>query len=226
MNPESEISKVIDRTQFSETDYDNFLLNNKVSNIYKVNDDKDLITYTTTNLSEIKSTDLESRDVSVAVAFAVTSYARIEMSKYKTMENYNVYYSDTDSLAIDKPLPNYMIGSELGQMKLEHQFIEAVFLCPKVLGGTFKDKNDKISSIVKIKGLKDPLPFNEFKTLLKKDMKITINQDKWHRDISNSNIFLKKDTYTLMVTENKRNVIYDDNGVFKSTEPLILPFDN
>lgn len=41
----------------------------------------------------------------VAIAAAVTAYAQIEMIKYKTLPGYDVYYSDTDSIFFNKPLP-------------------------------------------------------------------------------------------------------------------------
>lgn len=53
----------------------------------------------------------------VALASAVTSYARIEMMKYKTLSDNDAYYTDTDSIFLSKPLPDEMIGDELGQMK-------------------------------------------------------------------------------------------------------------
>jgi hypothetical protein len=39
----------------------------------------------------------------VAIASAVTAYARCEIIKYKCTEGVNVYYSDTDSIVTDKP---------------------------------------------------------------------------------------------------------------------------
>lgn len=55
----------------------------------------------------------------VAIASAVTSYARIHMMKFKTLPGINVYYTDTDSIFIDSDLPAEMIGESLGLMKDE-----------------------------------------------------------------------------------------------------------
>lgn len=41
------------------------------------------------------------------------------MIKYKTMVGYEVYYTDTDSIFVNKALPDEMIGDGLGQMKDE-----------------------------------------------------------------------------------------------------------
>ena len=48
------------------------------------------------------------------------------------MPEYTLYYSDTDSIDIDKPLPEEYVGNELGQFKLEDIFDEAVYLAPKM----------------------------------------------------------------------------------------------
>jgi DNA polymerase type B, organellar and viral len=78
------------------------------------------------NLTIVKS--------NVAIASAVTAYARCEMIKYKCTEGVNVYYSDTDSIVTDKPLPT---SNEIGCLKnemLKHgveQISEAYFIGPK-----------------------------------------------------------------------------------------------
>lgn len=40
------------------------------------------------------------------------------MSKFKTDKNYNLFYTDTDSIDIDKKLESNLIGSKLGLIKL------------------------------------------------------------------------------------------------------------
>jgi hypothetical protein len=71
----------------------------------------------------------------VALAAAVTSYARILMIPYKI--DPNTLYSDTDSIFTTKQLDPSLIGVELGLMKdeLKGQMIsEAYFLGPKQYG--------------------------------------------------------------------------------------------
>ena len=41
------------------------------------------------------------------------------MMDFKTIPNVNIYYTDTDSIFVDKPLPYNLVGKELGQMKDE-----------------------------------------------------------------------------------------------------------
>ena len=88
-------------------------------------------------------------DVNIAIASAITAYARIKMSQFKNNSNFKSYNSDTDNIVINKPLPEHMIGKELGQMKLEHTIKKAVFLAPKVYGLVEENGNE----IIKAKGL-------------------------------------------------------------------------
>jgi hypothetical protein len=58
----------------------------------------------------------------VGIAAAVTAYARIEMMELKMLLvklGIKLYYTDTDSFFVDKELPAYLIGDELGQLKDE-----------------------------------------------------------------------------------------------------------
>ena len=71
----------------------------------------------------------------VAIAAAVTSYARITMIPFKI--NAHTLYTDTDSCFTSEPLDPSLIGPELGMMKdeLKGQIIEeAYFIGPKKYG--------------------------------------------------------------------------------------------
>jgi len=78
---------------------------------------------------------------------------------------------------------------------------------------------------VRIKGLKNPIEFNDLKTLLLKGSKLEIKQDKWYSDISNGKFHIKDEIYTLMVTDNKRKLLYKreaGDNIFYDTLPLTL----
>lgn len=67
--------------------------------------------------------------VNVALASAITAYARIYMQQFKTKEWMpHIYYTDTDSIFIDKPIDPSMIGPELGLMKNEMEGISRALL--------------------------------------------------------------------------------------------------
>jgi DNA polymerase elongation subunit (family B) len=66
----------------------------------------------------------------VAIASAVTSYSRIIINSHKLTalnQGLKIYYSDTDSLVVDGPLPSHLLdNAELGKLKLEHKIRELV----------------------------------------------------------------------------------------------------
>lgn len=99
------------------------------------------------------------------------------MSQFKTLEGVEVYYSDTDSIDINKPLARSTnhIGKDLGKMKLEHIFDKAVYLAPKVYGDCVHTKDYEY---VKIKGVKAPVPFDDLEPLLYKSKSLEISQNK------------------------------------------------
>jgi len=68
-------------------------------------------------LSVGSKSNISHTRANVAIAAAITSYARIHMMELKL--NYDVCYSDTDSVFTTHPLPSHLIGPELGQLKDE-----------------------------------------------------------------------------------------------------------
>jgi len=78
----------------------------------------------------------ETHNVNIAIASAVTAYARIYMSQFKNNKDFpNLYYTDTDSAYFDGdgPLPDSMVDPKrLGALKLEGIYNRALFLSPKV----------------------------------------------------------------------------------------------
>ncbi len=58
----------------------------------------------------------ETHNINIAIASAITAYARIHMSQFKNNPSFaNLYYSDTDSVYFDGPLPDSFISTnELG----------------------------------------------------------------------------------------------------------------
>jgi DNA polymerase elongation subunit (family B) len=122
-------------------------------------------------------TNLESHNVNVAIAAAITAYARIHMSQFKNNPNFNLYYSDTDSIYIDRPLPPEFISStELGKLKLENVLIDAIFLAPKV----YYLETEEGKVIYKVKGLKHEVELTkiDFEQLLYKQSFLQKFQDK------------------------------------------------
>nr|YP_010462023.1 DNA polymerase [Hericium erinaceus]UUF93977.1 DNA polymerase [Hericium erinaceus] len=85
----------------------------------------------------------------IAIASAVTAYARMEMVKFKTDPNINIYYTDTDSLFVDKPFDSELVGDEIGLMKDELKgevITRAYFLGIKKYGYQINNKTYSVVS--------------------------------------------------------------------------------
>jgi hypothetical protein len=158
-------------------------------------------------------------DVNIAIASAITAGGRMWMSVLKNNPKYNLYYSDTDSAVIDRPLPAFMVGGELGQFKLEHLVNRAVFLAPKVYGLV----TEYGTEIIKVKGVSKTLLAGiqvlDLEDLIVKDSTKEFTQEKWFKKVLLGEISVTDVAYTLKVTSNKRAPIYIDN-IFENTKPF------
>jgi len=177
---------------------------------------------------EIKDDNSGGCNVSVALSAAVTAYSRVLMCTFKHLKDNECLYTDTDCAHLLKPLSSDYVGSGLGKMKLEHVFSRSVYLSPKCYGGLYDPELSKAKIIkegpelVKVKGLKNPVSFFELESLLYKNEKMEVEQTKWYRHFDKGYISLKEELYTLRITSNKRELIYDSNGKFVDTKPFEL----
>ena len=101
MSPYLNSHQIIDSTQFDQK-----LYQCDISNVEPLGYNKELITYSHLNQDR-------QLNISIPIALAVTAYARMVMAKYKLLLSqlgYTIFYSDTDSLFIDRPLNSSLIG--------------------------------------------------------------------------------------------------------------------
>ena len=100
------------------------------------------------NLREFSGVDKHTfiKNISIPIAAAVTSYARIYMSKAKLniLKNKGkIYYSDTDSIITDIELDKSIVDpKEIGKFKLEHELDIAIIPAPKVYCMKIKDPDN------------------------------------------------------------------------------------
>lgn len=194
-----------------------FIDKSKIKSVIELDNDKVFMEYEDNQNFNLDNNYIEP-NINIAIAAAITAYARIHMSQFKNNKNIELYYSDTDSIDVTTPLNSNIINEELGSMKLENIFKRAVYLAPKVYGGI----NINNESVIKIKGSKVKLSYDQLEVLLNKDNKLTLDQEKWYKNISDSSINIRNDIYTLMVTTNKRELIYDEKNRLVDTKPFIL----
>lgn len=210
MNPYLDLHSIVKADETIKLN-ENFI----IKDIIPLKNGKELITYNSDLI--YNDNNIQQGNSSLPIATAITAGARVYMSYFKNMDTINLLYSDTDSLDINKPLPDKYVGTELGQFKLEHIFDEAVYLAPKLYGGKTSDYE-----YIKIKGLKNPVSFYDLKLLLKKDIKLESSNEKWYKSLSLGQILVKNEIYTMSVTDNKRILIYDENNNFIDTKPIKL----
>jgi hypothetical protein len=166
-------------------------------------------------------------DVNICIASAITAGGRVWMSQIKNDPKIKLYYSDTDSVIINRELNDTLVGSELGKFKLEYTINRAVFLAPKVYGFITTDGEE----IVKVKGVTqkslEGLHVSELEQLLVKDSNMEFNQEKWFKNLLVGSIAVSDMAYQLKVTSNKRHALYhtyclpsgDEVEIFNKTRP-------
>jgi len=82
-------------------------------------------------------------NTNVAIASAISSYARIFMSEYRN----KAMYHDTDSIIVPQPLSENLVdNSELGKFKLEHEIVYGIFSANKTYGVYTKEGKTKIAA--------------------------------------------------------------------------------
>ena len=69
----------------------------------------------------------------IHIAAAITSYAKMIINDYKNIPGNPCVMSDTDSAVLPYPLPNNLVGKELGQMKLVSNIKHGIFIKKKTL---------------------------------------------------------------------------------------------
>jgi len=167
--------------------------------------------------------DLDSKNISVnqslPSAIAITAYARMYMFKviYRLLDlGIEVYYMDTDSIVVNKRIPEELIGNKLGLFKLEHEISHAYFISPKLYA--LKTTDSKI--IVKAKGIGNKIEFNQFETLIK-NQGIIKAQERWFKDPANANISIKNiDMHTSSLNLKRRQFM--DNNRLSYTSPIYI----
>lgn len=256
------ISKNLMNSLYGRFGMDQYLVNNfvvdkddlQLENVFDKAEIEDIIELDNKLLIQYLPKDFKSYlyqenldiNISVAIASSVTAYSRILMSKYKNNSNYNLHYTDTDSLYIsfksildklefDK---NFVDPLKLGYLKIENPKINGefvsyerfYFLGPKFYVGILNNKID-FSSKTKIRGLqksyRNLIDEDKIKSLLEYNSKsIEIKTMKWYKDLSESKIILESRPYNLNISNNKRSLVYNYNssdGIkLINTFPLIM----
>lgn len=143
-------------------------------------------------------------DVNIAIGSAITAGGRYYLAPLRLSKEHTLYYSDTDSLVVDKPLDPRLINLEIGFFKLEYIIRRAVFLAPKVYGFVTEEGE----TVIKVKGVSkkevSSMTIETLEGLLVKDATsrylTEISQNKWFKDLMKGEISIDDVAYRLKIT--------------------------
>jgi len=110
------------------------------------------------NKTELKNSGLNKKvsvPSAVHIAAAITAYARILINDYKNIPGNPCIMSDTDSAVLPYPLPDHLVGDNLGKMRLIYKVNSGIFIKKKLY--CILDENNNL--IVKSSGI-DPSKLN------------------------------------------------------------------
>ncbi len=160
-------------------------------------------------------------DVSISTASAVTGYARIYMSKLKLdllKNNFNIYYSDTDSIVVDKPLDDSLVGCGIGLFKLEHKVKRAYFISNKTYCLIPFNKDP----ILKLKGgINTSFSVSDFVNMYK-GISVQGKKNNSKTFIKDGYVDISKDTLNINYDSFRKRVKIYDNDKWVDTKPCSI----
>jgi hypothetical protein len=155
-----------------------------------------------TNFTDSFSTPVKSN---VALAAAITAYARITMIPYKLMEG--TAYSDTDCIFTTNTLPDHLVGKELGKMKDElegNTISEAYFFGIKQYGFYFEDsQGNRVERSVFAGVERNSIPWNEVVDLFNGKTLTKIKNDVFFKSMKSLNIKIQDRTLNIKFKPDK-----------------------
>jgi len=194
----------------------NYLSTRIVKELFKINDNYSTLLLSDNinhkvlrNLNMICESNIKSTNKivmsNVAVAAAVTAYARIHMIYYKLLPG--TVYTDTDSIFTTDILPEFLIGSDLGLMKdeLNGKIIqEGIFLGVKKYGYWYlDDKGNQIEASVFAGVKRNSLSFNEIIDLFKGFKLHKSIDNRFYKSFNDLNISIKSANISIQKSDRK-----------------------
>lgn len=156
---------------------------------------------------------------SVVITLYINSYGRVKLNNL-LLKSHNsqtqIYYCDTDSLVVDQPLPSKYIGSKIGQLKLEYNVKEGIFItnkiyCLELIDGTLKKAQRGTNSILNKEAYLEIYKGLEYNTT----RSITTGS------LTSGNVIIHDSNITININiYSHREKIYDNQQNWIDTQPL------
>lgn len=212
---------LIETINVSNTSLHKYLSSRIVKEILKINDNYSTLLLSDNinhkvlrNLNMICESNIKATNKivlsNVAIAGAVTAYARIHMMYYKLLPG--VMYTDTDSIFTSDELPNHLIGSDLGLMKDELNGLsigEAYFLGVKKYGYWYlDDNNNKVEASVFAGVKRNSLTFNEIIELYNGATLHKTIDNRFYKSFNSLNISIK--SANISISKSDRKLLVDN----------------
>ena len=232
----------------AKKDVDKYLVTRNVYSCIDVNDEITTVLFDSENLNYKIIKDLGIKfekpfektpkfkviHSNIAIAAAVTAYARIYMHQFKTIPDNPCYYTDTDSVFLSKPLDSKFISDRLGDMKDELDgcvIKQAIFLGNKKYCYTYKDKDGVLQTKTVFSGVgRDTLSLDDFEKMLTGGVVSVETKPQFIKTLFNLNVQIKSRTIRLTKSDRKKilnNKYIPDNliyipGMFKKTNLVVI----
>ena len=203
-------------------------INSEISTLLIINNiNPDIMSEMNSNLKiNLKNPFTNSVKSNVAIAAAVTAYARIHMIQFKL--KYNVYYTDTDSIFTTETLENDELGTDLGLMKdeLKGNIIkEAYFLGIKQYGYHYYDKNNNNITKSVFAGIpRDSLNFDEIKDIFNNKTIEKFIPIRFYKSFKDLNITIK--STKISIRKNSDKILVNNSYIPKHINDLNHNLDN
>lgn len=133
---------------------------------------------------------------SVPIAAAISSYARITLSQYLNIPNNDCVYADTDSVILAKPLDPALVGKGLGQLRLDYEIKEGIFISPKTYAVRVYSQGN-IVEIFRAKGAGPSLMNYSIYQRLLAGENVVLNKDYFIPDLANGTVITLKRKFTI-----------------------------
>jgi hypothetical protein len=164
-------------------------------------------------------------ETNVPLAAAITAQSRIIINSYKMkcLElGIDVIYSDTDSLVVNKEIPQEWIhNTDFGKFKLEHVIKEGYFIAPKLYFlECVNPKTGETYTVSKCRGYNGKLDLAQIIRLYE-GKSVDVTTMKWFRSWPLHTVYFNMDnSMEIKGTFSKRTKIFDNEGNWVNTKPI------